>query len=201
MLDNWEARVNGWGPQPLYRAPTVGFTYRWDRYEYLWVCLRGGDGGRALTRRAGRGRGGRRAARVSRPPTRPPRPPAPPPQYAATYGSWGWKSPPMGLTMFDSFGNKLVRGARASAWGASARARARSRSTRFPSLPHRPSPSRSRSTSRCVESEGRRREGGPAHARHLRPTTHASSPSSHQTWEVYSARVFDYRFYGNSWGK
>ena len=45
VLDNWEARVNGWGPQPLYRAPAVGFTYRWDRYEYLWVCLRGGDGG------------------------------------------------------------------------------------------------------------------------------------------------------------
>ena len=28
-------------------------------------------------------------------------------QYANTYGSWGWKTPPMALVMTDQFGNKM----------------------------------------------------------------------------------------------
>lgn len=69
-----------------------------------------------------------------------PTPATPSPRwYGATYGSWGWKTPPMGLNMFDQFGNKL----------------------------------------------------------HVTVQVSVNL----QTWEVYSARVYDYRFYGNSWGK
>ena len=59
VLDNWEAKVVGWGPTPVYRAPPVGFTFSWGFYEYLW--------------------------------------------YANTYGSWGWKSPPLSLVMYDNW--------------------------------------------------------------------------------------------------
>lgn len=33
VLDNWEAKVVGWGPTPVYRAPPVGFTFSWGFYE------------------------------------------------------------------------------------------------------------------------------------------------------------------------
>lgn len=29
VLDNWAAKVVGWGPTPVYRAPAVGFTFSW----------------------------------------------------------------------------------------------------------------------------------------------------------------------------
>ena len=28
-------------------------------------------------------------------------------RYANTYGSWGWKSPPLSLVMYDNWGNRL----------------------------------------------------------------------------------------------
>ena len=33
VLDNWEAKVVGWGPTPVYRAPPVGYTFSWGFYE------------------------------------------------------------------------------------------------------------------------------------------------------------------------
>lgn len=64
VLDNWSARVNRWGGfDPVFRAPAVGYTFSWPRWEYLW--------------------------------------------YAYTWGSWGWKTPPLGLNLFDNFGNVL----------------------------------------------------------------------------------------------
>ena len=63
VLDDWAARVNGWGPQPVFRSPAVGFTFAWNINEYRW--------------------------------------------YGAKYGNWGWKSPPLGLTMRDALGNRL----------------------------------------------------------------------------------------------
>ena len=63
VLDDWAARVNGWGPQPVFRSPAVGFTFAWNLNEYRW--------------------------------------------YGAKYGNWGWKSPPLGLTMRDALGNRL----------------------------------------------------------------------------------------------
>lgn len=38
VLDNWEARVNRWGGfDPVFKAPAVGYTFGWPRWEYLWV--------------------------------------------------------------------------------------------------------------------------------------------------------------------
>jgi hypothetical protein len=37
VLENWTAKLVGFGNTPIFRAPSVGFTYTWSRYEYLWV--------------------------------------------------------------------------------------------------------------------------------------------------------------------
>ena len=40
VLDNWEARVNNWlSFNPTFKAPAVGYTFGWPRYEYLWVSV------------------------------------------------------------------------------------------------------------------------------------------------------------------
>ena len=36
VLNGWEARVRGWGPQPVYKSPPTAFSYSWSFYDYLW---------------------------------------------------------------------------------------------------------------------------------------------------------------------
>ena len=42
VLNGWEARVRGWGPQPVYRSPPVAFAYSWSFYDWLWYGSRYG---------------------------------------------------------------------------------------------------------------------------------------------------------------
>lgn len=42
VLNGWEARVRGWGPQPTYRSPPVAFAYSWSFYDWLWFGSRYG---------------------------------------------------------------------------------------------------------------------------------------------------------------
>lgn len=36
VLENWAAKLMNYGPSPIFRAPSVGYSFSWGRYEYLW---------------------------------------------------------------------------------------------------------------------------------------------------------------------
>lgn len=42
VLNGWEARVRGWGPTPVYRAPPVAFSYSWSAWDWVWYGSRYG---------------------------------------------------------------------------------------------------------------------------------------------------------------
>ena len=43
VLENWEAKIQSWGPDPVYRAPTVAFTWEFGLYEWMWYASNTGS--------------------------------------------------------------------------------------------------------------------------------------------------------------